>query len=910
MSIIVQDSKVHSPVAAVPPLVDERLPNGARLLVAAPGGPSRRGPAAIQLWIAAGTAVEGPEEHGCAHLLEHMLFKPCPLDGLRARLAAVGVRRKEPALDLAGSIEGLGGDINAFTSHDETVFHVAAPAGRAPEAAALLAAAVLFPSFDAATLAHEREVVIEEIKQYDDDPGQRAVQSALARVYGRHGYARPVLGLVREVRGHTARRLAAYHRRAYAGERVTLVVVGEVDVAAIRRVARGLVGAAPRARPYPAGGTPAPRPGAQVRLAQVQEAYVVLAWPSPGAGAADAAAIDAASVVLGHGEASRLVSETRRKDQVVADIQASCDTLRSGGALLVTARTRAEQAAAAVRAGLVQVQRLTSEPIAAEELGRARAILESDLVYRRETVQGVANALGGCATMFGDLAREREYYAALASLTPASIQEACVRWLARGSACVCVELPRAAGEAAAKSLRTEVAAMLTPPRAAAAKKPAAKKVRSSAAARVRRGRDGVYAGRLPGGLRLLVRVERSVPVAAGWLVWSGGQISEPAPLAGAASVMAALLTRGNAQLSGDALSREIDGMAAGLDGFAGRNSLGLHFECMTRHLPAVLGHAFASASSPRFSPRELAEERRVALQDLAAEDDDPGQVAIREMCRMLHAEHPLSRAIRGTKPGLKALSSPRLHELWRRDYPLGRAVLALAGDVDVEAVVAQVKEALREAGARGSRAAERKPEKFVAPPGQPHTTEVLQDREQAHIALGYRGLCLGDAREPALDVLSAVLGGQTGRLFVALRETEGLVYEVSMSSVEARDNGHVAVHASTGQDKLPRALAAIEAQLARIVREAPAAAEVERAKAWLIGQFEIGQQRRSRMASLLALSEAHGLPRSRAFDYPQRVEAIGPAEVWRLARALLRPDRQVRALVRAPDRKTRAKKSG
>src|SRR5690606_19131195 len=154
-----------------------------------------------------------------------------------------------------------------------------------------------------------------------------------------------------------------------------------------------------------------------------------------------------------------------------------------------------------------------------------------------------------------------------------------------------------------------------------------------------------------------------------------------------------------------------------------------------------------------------------------------------------------------------------------------------------------------------------------------------------------------------LDVLSAVLGGQTGRLFTALREVQGLVYEVSMASVEGHDAGHVAIHASTSQDKLPRALAAITAEIERVRREPPTAAEVERAQAWLVGQFELGQQRRGRIASILALSEVHGLPRARAFAYPQRVAKVTPRAVWTLARGLFDPEAAARCVVRARRRK-------
>lgn len=866
-------------------LVDLRLANGARVIVQPlpAAGAAGSGAAAVQLWVGAGTSAEQDDEHGCAHLLEHMLFKPVPRALLPRGVAGTG------PVDLASALEALGGDSNAFTSHDETVVHATVPARVAAIAAEVIAAATLRPALAAATLAQEREVVVEEIKQYDDEPGQRVFQALLRRLHGRHSYARPVLGLAREVRGHTPARLRAYHRRVYAGSRVTLVVVGAVDVAGVVGAARRALGDLPRARPlpdepHPPGTHRGPR--VHLRRADVQEAYLMFGWPAPAAGDPEAPAIDVASVVLGHGEASRLVRETRRGAQVVSEIGCACESLRRGGSLIVTAHTTAAQAEAATAAIFAQVRRLRDEPIAADELARARAILESDQVYRQETVQGRAHALGYNATAFGELAHERVYYAALAQLTPEAVRAACARALAPAQACVSAELPAAKTTPAALERLAARLAAQAPARAPARARPP----------KLALDRFGVAALTLPNGLRVRARVDRSVAMAAGWLVWPGGQQREPAALAGAAATTAALLTRGDARHDGDAISRMVDDRAAALDGFAGRSSLGLRWESLARDVPAILGLALECAGSPRFPDDELAEERRVALQELAAEADDPAQLAIRAMLAALYGDHPLGRPLRGTPAGLRALTGPRLRTLWTREHPPGAAVLAVVGDLDLDAALAQIRLALG-TGPRGQ-ARDRRP---PAPPARPARRErvIYKDREQAHVALGFRGLRLGDPREPALDVLCAVLGGQSGRMFAALREAQGLVYEISVSSVEAVDAGHVMVHASTSQDKLQRARAAIAAELERVVAGPVRPDELQRARAWLIGQHESGQQRRSRVASALALAAAHGLDHARHFLYPRRVAAVTAAEVWALARQIFDPAHRVVALVRA-----------
>jgi zinc protease len=323
------------------------------------------GVVALQLWITGGTAAESPDEHGCAHLLEHMLFKPT-----------------RAGVDLATAVEGLGGDVNAFTSHDETVVHVTVPSGRENAAVDALLDAVLRPALTADAVATETGVVVEEIKQYDDDPASCATQALVEALYGRHPYARPVLGTETEVRGHDADRLRRFHRRVYAARRTRLVVVGPVDLDAMVARARPWLEALPRGRAIDDGDAivePLARARVRVRQADVHEAQLQLGWRGPAVPTAEACALEVASIVLGYGEACRLTQRVRRGSRLVSDVLASFYPSRRGSALMISAHTEPASVRAAVGAILDEVEALARAPLSTEELERARAVLRSDL---------------------------------------------------------------------------------------------------------------------------------------------------------------------------------------------------------------------------------------------------------------------------------------------------------------------------------------------------------------------------------------------------------------------------------------------------------------------------------------------------------------------------------------------------
>jgi zinc protease len=396
-----------------------------------------------------------------------------------------------------------------------------------------------------------------------------------------------------------------------------------------------------------------------------------------------------------------------------------------------------------------------------------------------------------------------------------------------------------------------------------------------------------------------MHVNPEVPMAAGWLVWPGGLRLERAREAGASALVARLLTRGTEDRGGNALAREIDGMAAVLEGFSGRNSLGLHFESLAADLPIVLSRAFECALGASFPQAEIDEERRVAIRELVALEDDLSQVALKAAMKQLYGSHPLSRPRRGLRSSLARLTREYLRRLWRLSYPLSRSTLAVAGDLDVDEVVSIVQSLVPPRSGAIPARLPRWPGAAPRGPRGPTECFVRRRREQAHMVLGYPSLPLGDRRIPRLDVLMMVLGGQSGRLFGALREVEGLVYDVSAISVAAIDAGHVVVHASTSQDKLARARAAVRSELDRVKREPVRAEELDRVKACLIGQHETGLQRRGRVASHLAFNEAYGLGYAAHLRYVREIERVSARQVRALARSLLDSRREVVAIVAA-----------
>ncbi len=179
------------------------------------------------------------------------------------------------------------------------------------------------------------------------------------------------------------------------------------------------------------------------------------------------------------------------------------------------------------------------------------------------------------------------------------------------------------------------------------------------------------------------------------------------------------------------------------------------------------------------------------------------------------------------------------------------------------------------------------------------------DKRQAHVVYGFPGTTLSSPDRFALEILASVLGGQSGRVFMEVRDKRGLAYRVSASSVDGIDPGYFAIYLATSPENLGVAVAAVEDEIEKLRGKPIDASELDRAKRYLIGAHDISLQRRSALASSLAFNAVYGLGSDAHLHYAEDIEKVGPKELMRVAARYLDRRRAVVATVH-PDEHTRA----
>jgi len=853
---------------------------------------------AFQAWVRAGAADEPPRLAGVSHFLEHMLFK--------------GTARRGVG-DIAREVESAGGEINAWTSYDETVYHLVLGSAFFETGLDVLADALIHSAFDAEELERERGVILEELNQGQDDPDRMASEALFAATFGKHPYARPIIGSAKTVKALRRADLVAYHAQKYVGSLMTLVVVGDFDANVARRQIEAAFADLPHGAASSEGERSAPSKLRKIRqrvlVKDVKESQIMFGFQVPSVRHEDIPALDLLSIVLGQGESSRLNREVVRNQQRAKSAYSYLFAARDAGILVVAAApgsTRVEQTSRAV---FSEVLDLRQRPIKPDEFARARVILESERVFDRETVQGYARKLGYFAAIAGDVGYEDRYMERLGELTPRDLQEVASRYLSPSALAVVVQVPQGARKTGKASLDSKKSAVEGRVSAALA---GAQKRRSASVRTARSGPEiepratgKVVVRTLPQGIRVLVLPDPLVPIVAVRALWKGGvQLERPATN-GVSNLIASLLTRGTRTRSATEISAQVEGMAGLLAGYSGRNSLGVQGEFLARHWETGLELIVDCLVNPIFPEAELDKERRIILDDIRSQDDNLAHSVFRLFHNALWTRHPYRLDPLGTADSIGGLSRRRLLTHYRRHYAPEGLTIAVVGDVEPEPVLENLAGLFpqKSDGSRDTADQIERPRPKLAKPGQ---SFEFRHREQAHVVLGFPGTTIDDPDKHGLEVLAQILSGQGGRLFGELREKRGLVYRVTAFSLEGVDPGYFAVYLAASPGNLEAAVQTARNVLAEVISSGVSVEEVERAQRYLVGSYSVGLQRKSSVAAALAIHETYGAGWQDYKAYPKMISAVTARQVQQLARKYLSAEKEVMAVVKPPEETPRA----
>ena len=384
----------------------ERLKNGLRVVLV----PCEAESVAVGVFVASGSRHENRRVAGISHLIEHMLFKGTP------------TRRP---LDITRAIEGRGGNFNACTSEEATIYYAHLPSDYLEEAVDILADMYLHASIPADEFVREKAVVLEEIKMYADEPDSVALENLQRNLFPRSTLGAPVAGSAQSLEPLRPVDLRRHLRAHYRPDNTVVVIAGSFDEAsALAMVARSLGRhRAVKLRKFRPGEPLAGRVVAREEAAKdVQQAQLALGYRTFGIADSRKYAATVLDAILGRGMSSRLFQEVREKRGLSYDISSRWQFFADAGMFVISAGLDPAKAPMALKTIDRELKRVCERRVSAAELRRTKEFLLGNFRLAHEKVVSKMFFYGSTLLSFGRLVRPEEQIAGIQAVTAAEVQ--------------------------------------------------------------------------------------------------------------------------------------------------------------------------------------------------------------------------------------------------------------------------------------------------------------------------------------------------------------------------------------------------------------------------------------------------------------------------------------------------------
>jgi predicted Zn-dependent peptidase len=337
---------------------------------------------ALGLWVRTGSRNETPAQAGVSHFLEHLLFKGTP---------------RYSAIEISELFDGLGASVNAATGKETTHLHARFLDEHTDAVFDLLAEMLLDPAYP--EIDSERQVVLEEIAMYEDEPQDRVHDVLAEAVFGSHPLGRRVLGEAEVIASIPIPDIDAYHRERYAGPEIVVGAAGHLDHDRIVGLTEKLVS------PSGQGGDQPDMPlegSARLCFHQKETEQYHICFGAPGLRRDDERryALAVLDSIFGGSTSSRLFREVREKRGLAYSVGSYNEQFTDQGLVATYVGTREDNVEEACSIIGAELARLRSEPVSEEELRRAKESVKGRLVLSSESTAARMTRISR-ATLFG-----------------------------------------------------------------------------------------------------------------------------------------------------------------------------------------------------------------------------------------------------------------------------------------------------------------------------------------------------------------------------------------------------------------------------------------------------------------------------------------------------------------------------
>ncbi|OGI30374.1 MAG: hypothetical protein A2287_01950 [Candidatus Melainabacteria bacterium RIFOXYA12_FULL_32_12] len=792
----------------------------------------------IDTWIKTGSINENDKINGVSHFLEHLLFK--------------GTKNYK-AGEMEQILESKGANFNAATSKDFTHYYTTIASQQADIALDLHADLLLNATIPQDELDRERNVVQEEIRRALDNPSRILFNNLNGILFKSHPYKYETLGTMEIIQNLPREEILDYYNKWYTPSNMTTVIVGDIDtdktLMSVKEKFKDNSISSKTIKSNYDKELYITKNTEKIEKGNYNVGYLEIGFKGvPIWNRKDNYALDLAAEILGSGRSSRLYQNVKEKN-LVSSISSGHHSMKDDSIFFIDADLKPENYVLTKKAVLKELDKLRNEKVTKEELEKAKTRLQREFLYGNESVENIANSIGYSMTIGGKLDYYTEYINDINKITADDIQYAVKKYLPESRMATSALLPNDININYTQKPQESY-------------KNASKYI-------------------LDNNMTLITEKNDSNEIISLSIFVKGGDLLVAQP--GLQDILAATLMKGTKSRNALEISKELENSGI----IIAPSSEADYFEIKLKSTASDFNKALEILAdiinNPVFNPEYIEKAKIDTVQGIKESRDTPLSYAFENFTKKMYPNHPYGYVGEVIEKNINKVNREDLVKFHDEYFIPENMVISVSGNIDTNDLISKLQTYFPKQEGKKININELKTSYKAKEQNQ--LSIIKKDTTAASMVLGWPVTGITQDKEYAsLKIINGLLGnGLSSRLFVNLREKQGLAYVVSSAYPSRLDNSFFVLYIGTKPENIKAVKEGFLNEIKRIKTEPISKKELDEVKQKLIGQFALSQETNQEKAHNLGWFEVTGKGFKYNYEFPDLINSITAEDITNTA---------------------------
>ncbi len=816
----------------------------------------------MDTWIKTGSINENDDNNGVSHFLEHLFFKGS---------------KNHPTGEFDKLLETRGGVTNAATSKDYTHYYITIPSKFFDEALSLHADMLLNPLVPRKELEKERKVVLEEIAKDENSPNNVVYDNLVSMLYTNHPYKRKVIGKRSIIETIHRDEIMDYYGKWYIPGNMVTVIVGDVDAgSALEKVKENFGTDIQKAeKTVFKKEKPLTEQKRKVEYLDTQSAYMLIGFRGVAINNSDSYALDVLATILGEGRTSVFYKNIKDKMQLATSISASNVGFRDDGIFYISANFIPEKLTKLENQIFCEIDSIIRNGVTSEQVSLAKNIIERDTYYQRESISNIAQEIGYVMVTSGDIKVYDNYVDNIKKVTPHEVKRVAEKYLGKSRSAVSIVLPESSKEVKTSAVSSDI----------------------KGSAVLNSESNGIQSYKLSNGATLIFTQNTSNEIVAISIFAKGGNFTDAKY--GTAALTSEVMMKGTKNYSSHELAEVLEDNGIKISPSTRSDAFLISVLTTVPQYDTTLNLLNEVVNNATFSNYEIDKVKTDKLNSIKRSRDIPLNVALEGYKNLIFSGTPYTNSIALMEKNIPQITRNDIVNYYNKIFAPQNIVISINGNVDKEKTIQIFSNMFKSSDNSKFRYSGHKSElKDISTPKT--VVKQIPTTNTDWIILGWPVAGLDEKKDfAALSVIDSLLGtGMSSRLFVNLRDQEGLAYQLGSSYSANALKGSFIVYIGTNPETYDKSLAGLWKEINRLKTEFVGSKELQEAKDKLTGQFVLSLETNMDKASANGWYETSMNDYNFTNEFEKLINSVTETDIMHVANKYFKENNYVMSAVK------------